>query len=90
MDINVKEQRWVDVSHLESGLFARLANARLLGRLPRVDVAARLHPDSQAAVEMKNHATRGDNEGRGRDVMIVLALGEGIPGPGETIQGQSP
>jgi hypothetical protein len=70
----------------ESGLFERLTERRGLGSLAFIDVAAGLEPDLEESMSMQDNAARGDDERRGRDVVIVLRFAERAAGPGEPVQ----
>ncbi len=51
-----------------------------------IDVTARLHPDTQSTVTVQDHAARRNNEGRGREVVLVLVLRKGITRPRQPVE----
>jgi hypothetical protein len=84
--VDVKQADRIEVTNLESRLFGRLAQARVFGRLPGIDVPTGLNPNPETLVQVQNDAARRENERSHRHVMLVRLFVEGVSGPGETIQ----
>jgi hypothetical protein len=76
--VDVEQERWVEMSNVKTRLFERFSHRGVLGRFAVVDVAARLHPDSQYSVLVKNDTARRNDEGGSRDVMEVGVFAVGI------------
>jgi hypothetical protein len=87
MQIHLEELDRIEVPRDETGLFERFAKRRRFGTFVRVDVAARLNPDTEEPVAMQDDPARRHHEGRGGEVVKVLLLGERIARPDETFEG---
>jgi len=66
------------VPHDEPGLLVRLAQGGLPRCFTAVNVPARLEPDSQALVQVQDHAPPADDNGRTRHVHSIGLLVEGV------------
>ena len=76
------------MAHGQPGLLLRFPQRCLPRRLPRVDVAAWLHPAADSLVPVQHRAARPGHDGRARDVDGVGVPAEGI---GQPVQlGQEP
>ena len=84
VDVDVDQVgRSGSVPHAEPGLLSHLPEDRLFGRLPRLDVAARLEPAVQTPVSVQHHPTGTDDDGRHRHVGRVGVPVEGSLQPVE-------
>ena len=75
-----QERAAVGVGHVQTELLGGLAQCGRLRRLAGVDVAAGLHPDAEAPVEVEHRAAAPDHDARGRHVgragVLVAGLGQ--------------
>jgi hypothetical protein len=63
VQVNVKEQRHVEVPNGQTCFFQSLSKGCVFRRLTGIDMAARLHPDTKNAMPMKNDPSRRDHKG---------------------------
>jgi hypothetical protein len=72
--VNVKEESGIEMVSIEARFLLRLSNTRLFRGFSLIDVATRLDPYAKTTMPMQNDPSRGNNEGRGRDVVIILTF----------------